>query len=50
MALRRIAAGTYGSCAQCGAPIARDRLYQHPSTVYCGPECQSQVRRSAFQW
>ncbi|MCT9625345.1 DnaK suppressor protein [Arthrobacter sp. SORGH_AS 212] len=34
-ALDRIAAGTYGSCAVCGRPIAEGRLEARPWTPYC---------------
>jgi RNA polymerase-binding transcription factor DksA len=34
-ALARIAAGTYGSCAVCGRPIAEGRLEARPWTPYC---------------
>src|SRR5579871_5646931 len=34
-ALQRIAAGTYGSCANCGKPISIDRLRALPWTTTC---------------
>ncbi|MBE4719899.1 TraR/DksA C4-type zinc finger protein [Pseudarthrobacter sp. AB1] len=34
-ALARIAAGTYGTCAVCGDPIAEGRLEARPSTPFC---------------
>ncbi|MET3204739.1 MULTISPECIES: TraR/DksA C4-type zinc finger protein [unclassified Arthrobacter] len=34
-ALARIAAGTYGTCAVCGDPIAERRLEARPSTPFC---------------
>jgi RNA polymerase-binding transcription factor DksA len=34
-ALARIAAGTYGTCAVCGDPIAEGRLEARPWTPYC---------------
>lgn len=34
-ALARIAAGTYGTCAVCGEPIAEGRLEARPWTPYC---------------
>lgn len=34
-ALRRIADGTYGDCAQCGAEIAEARLDALPWTPFC---------------
>jgi DnaK suppressor protein len=34
-ALQRIADGTYGICAVCGAPIAEGRLEARPWTPFC---------------
>jgi RNA polymerase-binding protein DksA len=34
-AIRRIDAGTYGVCQDCGQPIARPRLQALPYTPYC---------------
>ncbi|GIW87265.1 MAG: hypothetical protein KatS3mg108_1589 [Isosphaeraceae bacterium] len=34
-ALRRLDAGTYGICEDCGQPIARPRLQALPYTRYC---------------
>ncbi len=34
-ALGRIAAGTYGTCAGCGAQIARERLEAQPVATRC---------------
>ncbi|WP_427169623.1 TraR/DksA family transcriptional regulator [Arthrobacter sp. 92] len=34
-ALRRIAAGSYGRCEVCGAPIAEGRLEARPWTPFC---------------
>ena len=34
-ALERIAAGTYGSCVECGAKIPKARLSAIPYTPYC---------------
>ena len=34
-ALERIAAGTYGSCVECGAKIPKARLNAIPHTPYC---------------
>lgn len=34
-ALHRIAAGTYGRCADCGAPIAEARLRALPTALRC---------------
>jgi DnaK suppressor protein len=39
-ALRRIADGTYGECADCGDPIDLRRLAALPATPYC-PSCQA---------
>jgi RNA polymerase-binding transcription factor DksA len=35
VALRRIDAGTYGTCTTCGAAIAPERLAALPSTPFC---------------
>jgi len=35
-ALGRLADGSYGTCATCGAPIAEDRLEAEPATASCG--------------
>jgi RNA polymerase-binding protein DksA len=34
-ALRRVDAGTYGTCTRCGAPIAPERLDARPTTDRC---------------
>jgi DnaK suppressor protein len=34
-ALQRIAAGTYGICANCGEPISEERLDALPATPLC---------------
>lgn len=34
-ALDRIASGTFGTCARCGAPIAAARLAVLPATPFC---------------
>lgn len=34
-ALERIRAGTFGTCEECGQPIARERLKVIPYTPYC---------------
>jgi RNA polymerase-binding transcription factor DksA len=34
-ALERIDGGTYGSCARCGGPIARERLNAAPYAALC---------------
>ena len=38
-ALRRIAAGSYGECIDCGEPIAAARLKAYPAATRC-IECQ----------
>ncbi len=35
VALARIEAGTYGTCEECGAPIAEARLEANPSALTC---------------
>jgi len=39
-ALARLAAGTFGSCEQCGSPIAAGLLAVIPERRYC-PRCQA---------
>jgi Prokaryotic dksA/traR C4-type zinc finger len=39
-ALRRMAAGSYGTCEQCGQPITTERLQAAPTTRWC-PACQA---------
>lgn len=39
-ALRRLSEGTYGLCADCGEPIALERLRAYPSAARC-LDCQS---------
>lgn len=34
-ALRRVAAGSYGTCEQCGRPIDPDRLAAQPAATRC---------------
>jgi RNA polymerase-binding transcription factor DksA len=34
-ALQRIAAGTYGECAECGATISIERLQARPQAIRC---------------
>ncbi len=34
-ALRRLAAGTYGSCERCGQPIGHERLAARPTAMTC---------------
>ncbi|MBI4433682.1 TraR/DksA family transcriptional regulator [Candidatus Uhrbacteria bacterium] len=41
-ALARIAAGTYGICIDCGAPIPEQRLLKSPEAPRCAP-CQTEV-------
>jgi DnaK suppressor protein len=35
LALARLEAGAYGTCEQCGAPIAAERLAARPATQTC---------------
>jgi hypothetical protein len=39
-ALRRMAAGSYGTCEGCGQPITTERLQAAPTTRWC-PTCQA---------
>jgi DnaK suppressor protein len=39
-ALRRLEAGVYGDCSQCGSPIAAERLRALPFAVRCR-KCES---------
>ncbi|WP_341715885.1 TraR/DksA family transcriptional regulator [Micromonospora sp. FIMYZ51] len=41
-ALRRMAAGSYGSCERCGTAIARERLEILPHARFCVP-CQQKL-------
>lgn len=41
-ALARIQAGTYGTCANCGAQIHADRLAFRPASILC-VECKSKA-------
>lgn len=43
-ALDRIAAGTYGDCAQCGGAIPEERLAAIPLTLFC-VGCQTRQER-----
>jgi RNA polymerase-binding protein DksA len=43
-ALARLDAGTYGTCARCGRPIAAERLEALPWAAHC-IECQTVVDR-----
>jgi DnaK suppressor protein len=45
-ALQRMAAGDYGVCAECGDPIARERLYANPAATLCA-DCQQFAERTA---
>lgn len=40
-ALRRLEAGTFGECARCGEPIARERLRARPTAMTCLPCAKS---------
>jgi DnaK suppressor protein len=42
-ALRRMAAGSYGTCERCGQPITTERLQAAPTTRWC-PICQADRR------
>lgn len=44
-ALRRIAAGTYGSCESCSQPIGKQRLQAFPRATLCVRCKQKQERR-----
>ena len=41
-ALRRIEAGTYGKCQDCGGPVPRDRLEAYPTATRC-TQCQARA-------
>jgi RNA polymerase-binding transcription factor DksA len=45
-ALARLDAGTYGDCAQCGEPIALQRLLVEPAAPRCAA-CQAAHERAA---
>jgi DnaK suppressor protein len=45
-ALKRLSAGDYGICAECGDPIARERLFANPAATRCA-ECQQFAERTA---
>lgn len=47
-ALARIAAGTYGSCELCGAPVPLERLDAVPSTTTCY-RCRREAEKSPDQ-
>lgn len=44
-ALRRLDAGTYGSCEVCGEPIGKDRLIAFPRATLCMTCKQREERR-----
>jgi DnaK suppressor protein len=44
-ALERLDAATYGDCAQCGEPIALQRLLAEPAAVRCA-SCQAVFERT----
>jgi RNA polymerase-binding transcription factor DksA len=44
-ALRRLDAGTYGDCAQCGEPIPLTRLRVQPAAIRCAG-CQAESERA----
>lgn len=44
-AIGRLAAGTYGQCVRCGAPIPAARLDVYPTAKRCLP-CQQQHERT----
>ena len=44
-ALRRLDAGTYGDCAQCGEPIPLTRLWVQPAATRCA-HCQAESEKA----
>jgi DnaK suppressor protein len=46
-ALKRIQAGSYGRCEECGGPIAKPRLQALPYTPYC-IECARKLEEQNF--
>lgn len=46
-AVRKIDAGTYGICEECGEPIPASRLLVMPFAIYC-VECQTVVENTVF--
>lgn len=46
-ALRRVAAGTFGRCEQCAAPIAEELLCAAPESRYCADCAAGASRRGA---
>ncbi len=45
-ARQRIKSGTYGTCADCGEPIGRDRLRANPVALRCA-DCQTVSERGS---
>lgn len=45
-AQRRLDDGSYGFCADCGEPIAEQRLLAMPQAMYCTP-CQTERERTS---
>lgn len=45
-ALQRLDSGTYGNCADCGEPIALQRLLVQPAALRCAP-CQAAHEHTA---
>lgn len=45
-ALKRLAEGEYGICAECGDEIARERLFANPAATRCA-DCQQFAERTA---
>lgn len=45
-ALQRLDSGTYGNCADCGEPIALQRLLVQPAALRCAP-CQAAHEHAA---
>ncbi|AIV81022.1 TraR/DksA family transcriptional regulator [Burkholderia pseudomallei] len=48
-ALQRIARRDYGCCADCGQPIAYERLLARPTALRCAPCQRAHERRFATQ-
>ena len=45
-ALQRLDGGTFGDCADCGNPIAQQRLHVQPAALCCAP-CQAAREHAA---
>jgi DnaK suppressor protein len=45
-ALKRLDAGAYGDCAECGEPIPLARLWVQPAAERCA-HCQAEVEKAA---